>query len=47
MKEGIGKYVMWYGMVCKVVMSSYMSVGCSLAGGPNFLLFIMNRESES
>ena len=32
-KEGIGKYHMWYGVVCKAVMSSCMSAGCSLAGG--------------
>ena len=32
-KEGIGKYDMWYGVVCKVVMSSCMSAGCSLTGG--------------
>jgi hypothetical protein len=32
-KEDIGKYDMWYGVVCKVVvMSSCMSAGCSLAG---------------
>ena len=30
-KEGIGKYDMWYGVVCKAVMSSCMSAGCSLA----------------
>jgi hypothetical protein len=32
-KEGIGKYGMWYGVICKAVMSSCMSAGCSLAGG--------------
>ena len=29
-KEGIGKYDMWYGVVCKDVMSSCMSIGYSL-----------------
>jgi hypothetical protein len=32
-KEDIGKYDMWYGVVCKTVMSSCMSVDCSLPGG--------------
>ena len=33
-KEGIGKYDMWYDVVCKVAfMSSCMSSGSSLAGG--------------
>ena len=32
-KEGIGKYDMWYGVVCKTVMSSSMSSGFSLEGG--------------
>ncbi len=32
-KEDIGKYDMCYGVVCKTVMSSCMSVGCSLDGG--------------
>jgi hypothetical protein len=31
-KEGIGKYGMWYGVVCKVVMS-FTSVVFSLPGG--------------
>ncbi len=31
-KKGIGKYYMWYGVVCKAVMSSFMSSGSSLAG---------------
>ncbi len=26
-KEGIGKYDMWYGVLCKAVMSSCMSAG--------------------
>ena len=32
-KEDMSKYVMWYGVVCKTVMSSCMSVDYSLAGG--------------
>ncbi len=40
-KEDTGKYDMWYGVVCKDVMSSCMSAGGSLGGG--FLLFIINR----
>ncbi len=32
-KEVIGKYDMWYGVICKTVMSSCMSAGYSLGGG--------------
>jgi len=51
-KEGIGKYDMWYGVVCKVVMSSCMSTVFSLEGGrgtvpclvitaiPQFMIYI-------
>jgi hypothetical protein len=31
--RSIGKYDMWYGVVCKTVMSSCMSTGGSLGGG--------------
>jgi len=39
-KEGIGKYDMWYGVVCKAVMSSCMSVIFSLAGGRDTVSFL-------
>jgi hypothetical protein len=32
-KEDIGKYDIWYGVVCKDIMSFCMSAGWSLAGG--------------
>ncbi len=37
-KEDIGKYDMWYGVVCEVVMSLCMSVGCSLARGCDIMM---------
>ena len=48
-KEDIGKYDMWYGVVCKPVMSSCMSAGCSLAGGRDMvpcLAITANRQNN-
>ncbi len=43
-KEDIGKYGMWYGVVCKDVMSPYMSDDYSLTGGHDTVSCLVKRE---
>jgi hypothetical protein len=43
-KEDIGKYGMWYGVVCKTVKSSCMSACCSLAEGRDSVPCLATRR---